>query len=108
VSLINEARVEKALTYLSDTDFECANAKVSAERWKYVAKRNRAISILASEKGWTAQIKEAKAENSQEVIDAENQYFAQLENYEQMSAKRKTEQLVIEVWRTEQANLRKG
>lgn len=106
--LINEARVQEAIDYLTGTDFSCADAKVGAERWKYIAKRNRAISILASTDKVTAQVKDAKAENSPEVIDAENQYFAQLESYEQMSAKRKTEQLVIEVWRTEQANLRKA
>jgi hypothetical protein len=106
--LINEDRVEKALVYLTDTDFECANAKVSAERWKYLAKRHRAVSILASTDKMTAQVKDAKAENSSEVIEAEEKYFSALEMFEQMSAKRKTEQLVIEVWRTEQANLRKG
>jgi hypothetical protein len=104
--LINEQRLEKAMNYLVDTDFECANYKVDAERWKYIAKRNKAHVILA-ETG-TAQVKDARAEITQVVSDAEDAYFDCLRLYEQMSAKRKTEQLVIEVWRTEQANLRKG
>ena len=108
MSLVNEARVEQALTYLTGTDFSCADAKVAAERWKYLAKRHRAVSILATTDKTTAQVKDAKAENDSEVIRAEEEYFKSLEAFEQMSAKRKTEQLVIEIWRTEQANLRKG
>jgi hypothetical protein len=105
--LINEQRVEQALTYLVDTDFPCADAKVNSERWKYVAKRTRAACILTLTEG-TAQVKDAKAETSEGVIGADENYFRCLEEFERMSAKRKTEQLVIEVWRTEQANLRKG
>lgn len=105
--LVNETRVEQALAYLSDTDFKCANSKVDAERWKYLAKRHRAISVLATKEG-TAQVKEATAELDEEVKRAEDNYFECLRMYEHVSAQRKTEQLVIEVWRTEQANLRKG
>lgn len=104
--LINETRVEEALRYLSETDFPCADAKVNAERWKYTGKRRRAHAVL-TETG-TAQVKEARAETNTEVMLADDKYFECLTEYERMSAKRKTEQLVIEVWRTEQANLRKG
>lgn len=104
--LINETRVEKALHYLSNTDFACAEAKVNAERFKYVGKRKRAHAILAED--GTGPVKAARAEIDEDVIEADDSYFNCLEAYEQMSAKRRTEQLVIEVWRTEQANLRKG
>jgi len=106
MSLINESRVEKSLHYLLDTDFPCAEAKVNAERWKYVSDRKKAHVVL-TESG-TIQEKNAKADIDKDVIAAEDEYFKCLQEFEQMSAKRKTEQLVIEVWRTEQANLRKG
>jgi len=105
--MINEQRVQDAIDYLVKTDFECADAKVNAERFKYLGKRRRAIVVLSLKDG-TAQVKEATAETASEVIEADDEYFKCLQTYEQMSAKRKTEQLVIEVWRTEQANLRKA
>lgn len=104
--MINEARVEQALTYLTETDFSCAEAKVNAERWKYTGKRRRAHVILTGT--GTAQVKDASAETNTEVMLADDEYFKCLAEFERMSAKRKTEQLIIEVWRTEQANLRKG
>lgn len=104
--MIDENRIQKAIDYLLETDFTCAEAKVNAERLKYVGKRKRAHVVLV-EVG-TGQVKDAKSEIDAEVIKADDLYFECLQAYEQMSAKRKTEQLVIEVWRTEQANLRKG
>lgn len=106
VMLVNEARVQQAIEYLTETDFPCANAKVDAERWKYISKRKRAHVILG-ETG-SVQVKDARAELEASVINADETYFDCLRKYEEMSAKRKTEQLVIEVWRTEQANLRKA
>lgn len=106
--LVNEARVQQAIDYLTDTDLECANAKVDAERWDYLVKRNKAVCILTFMDKLTAQVKDAKAENDSEVMHAKDKYFECLLKFEEMSAKRKTEQLVIEVWRTEQANLRGG
>lgn len=94
------------MAYLSETDFPCADAKVNAERWKYTGKRKRSHVIIL-ESG-TGPVKAAKSEIDADVIHADNKHFECLEAFEQMSAKRKTEQLVIEVWRTEQANLRKG
>ena len=103
--MINEARAQQAIDYLTETDFVCAEAKVNAERWKYTGKRKRAHVILTTS-NVTAQVKDAKAELDPEVIKADDLYFDCLAAYETMSAKRKTEQLVIEVWRTEQANIR--
>lgn len=102
--LINEARVQQAIDYLTETDFPCADAKVNAERWRYIADRRKAHVVL-NEKG-TIQEKNAKADIAEDVIAAEDEQFKCLQTYEEMSAKRKTEQLVIEVWRTEQANIR--
>lgn len=104
--LINEARVQQAIDYLTETDFPCADAKVNAERWKYIADRRKAHVILTEE--GTIQEKKAKSEVAKEVIEAEDEYFLKLETHERIRAKRQTEQLVIEVWRTEQANLRKA
>lgn len=104
--MINEARVQEAIDYLVKTDFECAGYKVNAERWRYTSDRRKAHVILTE--GGTIQEKKAKADIDAGVIAAEDEYFHCLQKFEEMSAKRKTEQLVIEVWRTEQANLRKA
>lgn len=98
--------VEEAMNYLVNTDFICADAKVNAERWKYVSKRKRS-HVIITESG-TGPVKNAKAEIADEVVKADDEYFKCLQEFEQMSARRKTMQLVVEVWRTEQANMRKG
>ena len=104
--IVTDERVEQALRYLAGTDESCAADKINAERWKYVARRKKAHVVILEE--GTGPVKAAKADIDVDVIEAEKKYLDCLQDYEGKAAKRKTEQLVVEIWRTEQANSRRG
>ena len=105
--IINEDRLKKALTYLAETDIPAANAKGLSEGLSEQRKSIKAILMLDSNKK-TAVDREADAyahENYREHISRMENAIADYETYRN---KRKTEELIVEVWRTEQANRRKG
>lgn len=103
---ISEDRLQKAMTYLAETDEKSAILKADVARQEYIKKRQRAVGFLSST-GTVAE-REAKAEISPEVEKAENDYTKALEKSEAMAAKRKTEALIVEVWRSCNANRRQG
>lgn len=104
--MISEDRVQKALTYLSMTDKECADAKVEVARLTYKCELERQQVFLAS----TGSIKEreALAEVSEAVQRAEEERIKAIGLYEHIRAKRATEEWVIETWRSLNANRRQG
>jgi hypothetical protein len=104
--MISDDRLQKALTYLAETDSECAELKAAVERHEYLKKRRRAAVFLSV--SGSVEERKARSEVSSEVEDAEQQYTDVLVQFEQMAAKRKTEALIIDVWRSINANRRQG
>lgn len=104
--MISDERLQKAMTYLAETDEESAQLKAAVERHEYIKKRRRAAVFLSA----TGNVEErkAQAEVSKEVEDAEQQYTDVLVQHEHMAAKRKTEVLIVDVWRSINANRRQG
>lgn len=104
--MIQDSRAEKALTYLVETDEECADLKATAERREFKAKAIRDAIFLRSE-GSVAE-RSAIAGSADEYKAAMDAYFDALRRYEAMRNKRATEVIVMDTWRTIQANQRKG
>lgn len=101
-----DARMEMALQFLSTTDYKCADLKASVARTEYMAKLQEAFAYKAS----SGTVEERKAEakmddTSQKRWDV---HFSAITEYEQIRAKRETEALVVEVWRSLGANRRAG
>lgn len=105
--MISDERLSKALTYLAETDEEAAMLKANVERGEYIKKRVRAAEFLSAD-GKSVEERKAKAEVSKEVEAAEHDYTRALQAYEHIAAKRKTEALVVDVWRSISANRRQG
>ncbi len=103
---ISDERLQKALTYLAETDEESAMLKTDVERQEYIKKRTRAIGFLSA--AGNVEERKAKAEVSDEVESAEHDYTRALQKHEAMAAKRKTEALIVEVWRSCNANRRQA
>lgn len=103
---ISDKRAEAALGYLVSTDESCAQEKAGQERAEFKAKAIK-DALFRRLEGSVAD-RQAEAGSSPEYATAMGEYFAAMTRYEHTRNKRQTEALVIEVWRSVQANQRKG
>ncbi len=104
--IVSESRLQKALTYLAETDESAANAKALM-----IGIENQEKTILGTvflEMSGTVAEREAGARSSQALKDWQSQYKDAVYNYEILRNKRNTESLIVEVWRSLNANQRKG
>jgi hypothetical protein len=103
---ISDDRLQKALTFLAETDEPCALLKANAERYEFKAEAIRDAIFLRTD-GTVAE-RTAAAKASTEYAEAKEAQFVVLGQYEAMRNKRATEAIVVDTWRTIQANMRKG
>jgi CRISPR/Cas system CSM-associated protein Csm2 small subunit len=103
---VTDERAEKALRYLAETDEECAALKADSERAEFKAKVTK-DGMFRRLDGSVAD-RQAEAGASTEYVDAMLDYFRCLQAYEATRNKRQTEALVCEIWRSVQANQRRG
>lgn len=104
--MISEDRLQKALTYLAETDQPSAESKARVKALEQRRKTVKGLAFLSS--SGTMAEKEAKAYASQEYQDIVNDYENAVADAELYANKRKTEELIIEVWRSINAGRRKG
>ena len=104
--MISDERMEKALRFLAETDDDIANAEGDVLRAEKLVEMIKDKLYLAAE-GSVADRK-AKANVAAEVAPHEMAHIEALVKHRQLKSKRETEKLVIEVWRTFQANRRMG
>jgi hypothetical protein len=104
--MIDEKRLENALTYLATTDEPCASLRADMERSEFKAKSIKATVFKLSE-GSVAD-RNAIAETAENTAAAYELYFAALHKYEAMKNKRATEAIVVDTWRSMNANRRQG
>jgi hypothetical protein len=76
------------------------------ERAAYKLKRVKAV-LYVHEDG-AVELRKAKAEQATETIEAEAEYLNAYQKSEVLAMKRKTEFLVVDVWRSLNASRRQG
>ena len=103
---ISDDRLQKALTYLAETDEPCADLKANTERAEFKAEAIRDAIFLRTD-GTVAE-RTAVAKASQEYADAKEAQFIVLAQYEAMRNKRTTEAIVVDVWRSMESSKRAG
>lgn len=104
---MSDIDVDKSLRYLATTDKEYADAKATVKYLEHKRKTIKAMQYLKHTDG-TIQEKESKAYASQEMIDFLEEYKNAVYDEQILQNKRKSAELAIEVWRSENANRRKG
>lgn len=104
--MISDDRAEKALRYLAETDLPCAEAKANMERAELKAKAIRQAVFLAETGTVTDRV--AKADTDADHQNALLHYFDAVKTYNAIAYKRDTERVVLDTWRTIQANRRQG
>lgn len=103
---MTEVSVSQSLQYLIDTDETCAQAKASMKYYDHHRKTVRALEYLNA-KG-DQKVREASAMTSQAYTYALNNYKHAVQEYETINNKRKSAELTIEIWRSQNANRRNG
>jgi Asp/Glu/hydantoin racemase len=104
--LIDERRLQKALTYLAETDEPAAALRADVERAEFKAKAVRDAVFLAMT-GTVAE-RTSLAGTNKEYTAAMNDYFEALRVSDAMKNKRSTETIVIEAWRSLNSGRNKG
>lgn len=104
--MISEHRLERAMTFLAETDERAAELKSLVDQSEYQAKVTKATVFLHVE-GTVAE-REAIAISSNETKDAYRAHFQAIRDFQAVANKRELERLVVEVWRSENANRRVG
>lgn len=104
--MISEERLEKALRFLAETDESAAELKVQVERKNYLVDLSRRRGFKLSE--GNIEERKAIAEMSDETKEAFNEYLSAMLEWEKLKAKRATEELIVEVWRSLEASRRQG
>jgi len=107
--MIDEARRDKALQYLIETDVDAAKARAYMVGLDKQEKVILGLEILNQKgKPGTAPEKDGIARNSQEYKAWLEDYENAVADYETYRNRRHTADLVIEMWRSENANRRQG
>tara|TARA_R110002020_G_scaffold145872_4_gene320163 strand:- start:190 stop:516 length:327 start_codon:yes stop_codon:yes gene_type:complete len=106
MSLPTEANVSAALRSLTETDVEYGQLIARVKALEHQAKTIKALVFL--EAIGTVAEREAKANSSGTFRAFVEDYQNAVADREIMGAKRKTHELVIDVWRSCNANRRQG
>ena len=104
--MISQQRLEKALTYLAETDEPLAEAKGEILRLENLIKRVNYRLFLSAE--GSVEARKAAAGKSEETAKLEEELVSATVRYEGMKAKRETESTIVEVWRSINASRRAG
>lgn len=104
--MISNDKLTRALTYLAETDEPAAKARGLLAGLEAQEKTILAVETLKHE--GTIQHKEAKARTSEAYAVWRDKYESAVVDNELYRNKRKTAELIIEVWRSFNANQRRG
>lgn len=104
--IITDEKVQKAVSYLAQTDEDCARAKVLFEGLKDQLKTIEGEEYLKADGTQTERTSKARISTNYQNMNIKIQ-DAHAE-YEIMRNKRLTAEKIIDMWRTEQANTRRG
>lgn len=104
--MISQERLEKALRLLAESDEPVAELKTEMERQSILRKRARA-TIIVHEDG-AMPVRQAKAEEHPDVQAVDDAYLMAYGAHEVLRNRRATESIVIEVWRSLNAQRRNG
>jgi hypothetical protein len=104
--IISDDRLAQAMKYLAETDGICAELKVQVARKEYIAKKVRARLFLEAD--GNNEERKNRAEVSADTYAAELEKYAAMAEFEKVRAKRDTEAMVVDVWRSMNANRRQG
>ena len=103
--IISDKDVEEALAYLASTDSECAKRKALMKRLDYQRNTIKSLAMLDAEDDAIKSGERLSVARKEEFLE---EYQDAVAEYETLNNLRNTKIGIIEVWRSEQANRRRG
>lgn len=104
--MISNDRLQKALTYLAETDEPCAKAKSLMIGLEKQEKTILAMHFLGN--SGAVEERKARAQVTPQYQSWRETYEQAVLDFELYRNKRTTEELIVEVWRSVNANRRHG
>lgn len=104
--MITEEQAESALNYLAKTDQEWAEAKARVQATDYLRKSTRAEIKLEKEAANNVRLDIAEASDTYRRVCGD--HVDAIQAFALIDARRKSAELRIEVWRSENAARRRG
>lgn len=102
--VVPDARVDKAMAFLAQTDLEVAEWKGMVLRTEFMAKAAEALVYKALE--GSVEDRKQGTRLDENVKKAWEEHFKAVVQHETLKARREREILVIELWRSVNANRR--
>ena len=106
--LITDDMVQDALNHLALSSEGEASARAMRERLDFDRKQVRSANVLQAHHMSSATMREAWAETQSNYIEACTRFCDAIERDELMRSKRNTCIVIIDAWRTQNANERAG
>lgn len=100
--------MERALRWMATTDMEFADWRVQSLRAEYMAEVAESMVYKSFGSEGSVEDRKKAAKASPEVKKAMEDYFTAIRGYEVLKAQRKSAELLIETWRSVNANRRVG
>ena len=104
--MISDERAEKALEYLVKTDEQAAALKAAVEALNEKRRMTRSVEFLKAQGSAAERTETAYA--SEAYLQAVEDYENAVADYEVVRNRRQTAAIMIDMYRTESANQRKG
>ncbi len=105
--MISEDRLQKALTYLAETDQSMGKAKAFMMEVEKLEKMIISYNMLESTQK-SNPLKESEARTSQGYKEWLAKYSSAVEDYQTLYNKRNTEITIVEVWRSLNSSRNRG
>ena len=104
--MIDQDKMERAMDYLAETDAECAHLRADVARSEFMAKVCEGLHYKSA--SGSVEDRKQEARTTQAVIDEWEKHFVAITKYETVRARRMRAELVVEVWRSQNANRRQA
>lgn len=105
---ISDERLDKAMCFLAETDLECASRKAMVLRTEFLAKHAEALVYKALGNEGSVEDRKQSVRLDESVKKAWEEHFIAVREYENVKAQRERNVLVVELWRSTNANRRAG
>lgn len=106
MSGLSDEDCDEALAFLTGSCDEIASRKAELERTDILRKRVRRKWFLTFD--GSNDVRNAKAEQEREVIEADDRYVEAVGAYESLRARRDLMNIKVEVYRTQESTRRQG
>lgn len=106
MNALTDERCEQAMRYLAETDGNAAELKVEALKLEDEIKAVKAAIIQRVD--GSVELRKAMAETHEATVEARAKYYSALLKSEHITNRRKTEERIVDLWRSVNSNRRAG